>query len=107
VEAPFALGAGPVCPNELLGEPNECPGEKLEAPPPPRAPGPFASAVKDTTASIMAMAASEKIFFMDLSLGLDRPRWFTGPKGPDDRGNGLSALGHLWIQNGTGGGEGG
>jgi hypothetical protein len=76
MEAPFPPGAGPVCPNELLGEPNECPGEKLEAPPPPRAPGPFASAVEEMTASVMAMAASEKILFMGLSLGFDLPRGF-------------------------------
>jgi hypothetical protein len=47
---------------------NNCPGEQLEAPP-PTPPGPFASAAEDATASIVTMAASDKIFVISLSLG--------------------------------------
>jgi hypothetical protein len=91
---------GPVCPNEDPGELNECPGEKLEAPPPPppKPPGPFAFAAEEATASIVATAMSDKIFFMSLSLGLINRAGFTGPRGTDEKGNGLSALGHFRIQ---------
>ena len=51
---------------------NDCPGEELDAPP-PGAPGapprPFTSAAENATAGIVAMAASDKIFFISLSLG--------------------------------------
>jgi hypothetical protein len=91
--------AGPVCPNEDPGELNECPGEKLEAPPaPPKPPGPFASAAEEAAARIVATAMSEKIFFMSLSLGLIDRAGFTGPRGTDEKGNGLSALRHFHIQ---------
>jgi hypothetical protein len=74
---------GPVSLKECPGSPNECPDEKLEAPPPPppRPPGSFASAAEDAPASIVTTATNEKIFFMSLSLGFDRPRGVSRDQG--------------------------
>jgi hypothetical protein len=97
-ECPDSPNECPDSPNERPDSPNECPDEKPEAPPPPR---PLASAADDATASIVTMAANEKIFCISLSLGLINRAGFTGSRGPDDIGNGLSAMGHFRIQIGT------